>query len=144
MNKYIQYFILFKSKQNIYLQIEFLCLLSLTRVYLIIKGDLLWVRCQWTLRSPPSWVFDKSHELASHVLAIRLYCSQLEAAFDSHLLPLIGPLFLVVYLVLVHFSWPAPLLGKHIITEFILFLFVSIKADMDQLSIAILLQLKCV
>ena len=42
------------------------------------------------------------------------------------------------------FSWPAPLLGKHIITEFIFVLFVSIKAAMDLLSIAILLQLKCV
>ena len=31
---------------------------------------------------PPSRVFDKSHELASHVLAIRLYCSELEASFD--------------------------------------------------------------
>ena len=30
---------------------------------------------------PPSKVFDKSHELASHVLAIRLYCSELEASF---------------------------------------------------------------
>ena len=48
------------------------------------------------------------------MLAIRLYCSQLEASFDSHLPPLIRPLFLVVYLVLVRFSWPAPLLGKHI------------------------------
>ena len=48
------------------------------------------------------------------------------------------------YLVLVRFSWPAPLLGKHIITEFIFVLFVSIKAAMDLLSIAILLQLKCV
>ena len=42
------------------------------------------------------------------------------------------------------FSRPAPLLGKHIITEFIFVLFVSIKAAMDLLSIAILLQLKCV
>ena len=42
------------------------------------------------------------------------------------------------------FSWPAPLLGKHIITEFIHDLFVSIKAAMDLLSIAILLQLWCV
>ena len=41
------------------------------------------------------------------------------------------------------FSWPAPLLGKHIITEFIHDLFVSIKAAMDLLSIAILLQLRC-
>ena len=64
--------------------------------------------------TPSIKVFDKSHELASHVLAIRLYCSQLEASFDSHLLPLIRPLFLVVYLVLVRFSWPAPLPGKHI------------------------------
>ena len=47
------YFYWFKSKQNICLQIEFLCLLSLTRVYLIIKGDRLWVRCQWPLCSPP-------------------------------------------------------------------------------------------
>ena len=92
----------------------------------------------------PSWVFDESCELASHVLAIRLYCSELEAAFDSHLLPLIHPLFRVVYLVLVRFSWPAPLLGKHFITEYILVLFFSIKAAMDVLSIAILLQLKCV
>ena len=92
----------------------------------------------------PSWIFEKSHELASHELAIRLYCLELEAAFDSHFLPLIGPPFLVVYLVLVRFSWPAPLLGKHIIKEFILFLFVSIKAGMDLLSTAILLQLKCV
>ena len=38
--------------------------------------------------------------------------------------------------------WPAPLLGKHIITEFILVLFVSIKAAMGLLSIAIFLQLK--
>ena len=65
------------------------------------------------------------------MLAIRLYCSELEAAFDSHLLSLIRPLFLEVYLVLVRFSWPAPLLGKHIITEFILVLFVSIKEAMD-------------
>ena len=42
------------------------------------------------------------------------------------------------------FSRPAPLLGKHIITEFIFVLFVSIKAAMDLLSRAILLQLKCV
>ena len=35
------------------------------------------------------------------------------------------------------FSRPAPLLGKHIITEFIFVLFVSIKAVMDLLSIAI-------
>ena len=41
------------------------------------------------------------------------------------------------------FSRPAPLLGKHIITEFVLVLFVSIKAAMDLLSIAILLQLMC-
>ena len=101
-----------RHKQNICLQIELLCLLSLTRVYLIITGDWVWVRCQCPLCSTPSKVFDKSHELASHVLAIRLYCSQLEASFDSHLLPLIRPLFLVVYLVLVRFSWPAPLLGK--------------------------------
>ena len=40
------------------------------------------------------------------------------------------------------FSWPAPLLGKHIITEFIQALFVSIKATMDLLSIAISLQLR--
>ena len=45
---------------------------------------------------------------------------------------------------LVRFSWPAPLLGKHIIIEFILVQFVSIKAAKDLLSIAILLQLKCV
>ena len=31
---------------------------------------------------PPSKVFDKSHELASYVLAIRLYRSELEASFD--------------------------------------------------------------
>ena len=31
---------------------------------------------------PPSKVFDKSHELASYVLAIRLYRSELEACFD--------------------------------------------------------------
>ena len=42
------------------------------------------------------------------------------------------------------FSRPAPLLGKNIITEFILVLFVSIKAAMDLFSIVILLQLKCV
>ena len=53
--------------------------------------------------TPPPWVFDKSHELARHALAIRLCCSELEAAFDSPLLPLIRPLFLVVYLVLVPF-----------------------------------------
>ena len=41
------------------------------------------------------------------------------------------------------FSWPTPLLGKHIITEFIHDLFVSIKAAMDLLPIAILLELKC-
>lgn len=41
------------------------------------------------------------------------------------------------------FSRPAPLLGKHIITEFVLVLFVSIKAAMDLLSIAILFQLMC-
>ena len=41
------------------------------------------------------------------------------------------------------FSRPAPLLGKHIITEFVLVLFLSIKAAMDLLSIAILLQLMC-
>ena len=41
------------------------------------------------------------------------------------------------------FSRPAPLLGKHIITEFVLVLFVSIKAAMDLLSIAILLQHMC-
>ena len=44
---------------------------------------------------------------------------------------------------LVRFSRPAPLLGKHIITEFVLVLFVSIKAAMDLLSIAILLQPMC-
>ena len=44
---------------------------------------------------------------------------------------------------LVRFSRPAPLLGKHIITEFVLVLFVSIKAAMDLLSIAILFQLMC-
>ena len=66
--------------QNICLQIEFLCLLSLTMVYLIIKGDWVWVRCQWPLCSTPSKVFDKLHELASHVLAIRLYCSESEAS----------------------------------------------------------------
>ena len=42
------------------------------------------------------------------------------------------------------FSQPAPLLGKHIITEFIFALFVSIKTAMDLLFRAILLQLKCV
>ena len=31
---------------------------------------------------PPSKIFDKSHELASYVLAIRLYRSELEASFD--------------------------------------------------------------
>ena len=31
---------------------------------------------------PPSKVFDKSHELASYVLAFRLYRSELEASFD--------------------------------------------------------------
>ena len=36
-----------------------------------------------------------------------------------------------------------PLLGKHIITEFIHDVFVSIKAAMDLLYIAILLQLRC-
>ena len=41
------------------------------------------------------------------------------------------------------FSRPAPLLGRHIITEFVLVLFLSIKAAMDLLSIAILLQLMC-
>ena len=40
------------------------------------------------------------------------------------------------------FSWPGLLLGEHIITDFIV-LFVSIKAAMDLLSIARLLQLKC-
>ena len=35
------------------------------------------------------------------------------------------------------FSRPAPLMGKHIITEFIFVLFVSIKAAMDLWSIAI-------
>ena len=40
------------------------------------------------------------------------------------------------------FSWPAPLLGEHIVTEFILVLFVLTKAAMDLLSIAILLKLK--
>ena len=108
------------------------------------QGGLALGQVSMAIMFTPSWIFKKSHELASHVLTIRLYCSQLESAFDSHLLPLIGPLFRVVYLVLVHFSWPAPLLGKHIITEFILFLFVSIKAGMDLLSIAILFQLKCV
>ena len=132
-----------KRKQNICLQIESLCLLSLTRVYLIIKGDWVWVRCQWPLCSTPSKVFDKSHELASHVLAIRLYCSQLEASFYSHLLPLIRPLFLVVYLVLVRFLGPH-LYWANILTEFILVLFVPIKAAMDLLSIAILPQIKCV
>ena len=39
--------------------------------------------------------------------------------------------------------WPVPQLVKHIITDFILVLVVSIKAAMDLLSIAILLQLKC-
>ena len=130
-----------KRKQNICLQIESLCLLSLTRVYLIIKGDWVWVRCQWPLCSTPSKVFDKSHELASHVLAIRLYCSQLEASFDSHLLPLIRPLFLVVYLVLVRFSWPAPLLGKRINRIHSCSVCFN-KAAMDLLSRAILLQLK--
>ena len=32
--------------------------------------------------TPPSKIFDKSHELVSNVLAIRLYCSELEASFD--------------------------------------------------------------
>ena len=32
--------------------------------------------------NPPLKVFEKSHELASHVLTIRLYCSELEASFD--------------------------------------------------------------
>ena len=44
---------------------------------------------------------------------------------------------------LVRFSRPAPLLGKHIITEFVLVLFVSIKVAMDLLSIAILPHLMC-
>ena len=35
--------------------------------------------------NPPSKGFDKSHELASHVLAIRLYCSEVEASFGSSL-----------------------------------------------------------
>ena len=42
------------------------------------------------------------------------------------------------------FFGPGPQLGKHIITEFIHDLFVSIKAAMDLLSIPILLQLWCV
>ena len=45
----------------------------MTRVYLIVKVDWVRVRCLWPLCSPPSWLLDKSHELASHVLAIHIY-----------------------------------------------------------------------
>ena len=64
----------------------------MTRVYFIIKGTGFGSGVNGHYVQPPSKVFDKSHELASHVLAIRSYCSELEASFDSHFLPLIRPL----------------------------------------------------
>ena len=56
-------------------------------------------------------------------------CSNMAIWVTLNILPFLG-------------YWPVTLLGKHIITDFILVLFVSIKAAMDLLSIAILLQLK--
>ena len=71
-------------KQNICLQIEFLCLLSWTRVFDNQGGLGLGQVSVAIVFNPPSKVFDKSHELVSHVLAIRLYCSELEASFDLY------------------------------------------------------------
>ena len=64
------------------MQIEFLCLLSWTRVFDNQGGLGLGQVSVAIVFNPPSKVFDKSHELVSHVLAIRLYCSELEASFD--------------------------------------------------------------
>ena len=55
------------------------------------QGDWVWGRWQWPLCPSPSYLFCRSREMASHVLAIRFYNSAWEAAFDSHLHPLIAP-----------------------------------------------------
>ena len=107
-------------KRNICFWRKFLCLLSLTKVLFHDQRGLgLSQVSKVIMFTPSSRVFDMSHEL---IVPCARHSSRLlgwEACFDSHLFPLVCPafFFLVVYISNTgHFSWPAPLLGKHIIT----------------------------
>ena len=99
------------------------------------------------LFSRPSRIFGKSHELTSHGLAIRLYFLEWEACFDSHLLPLIRPLYsgsINLSLGVLAFFLARTFTGRTYYNRIHSCFVCSIKAALDLLFIAMLLQLKCV
>ena len=99
------------------------------------------------LYSRPSRIFSKSDELTSHVLAIRLYFSEWEVCFDSHLLPLIRPLYsgsINLLLGVLAFFLVRTFTRRTYYNRIHSCFVSSIKTALQLFFIAILLQLKCV